>query len=257
MNQSSTQFLMAVLGKDGAKALYKASLRANELENAIVPRAILAWLNTIGLTDYEGELPGVEDTYINFQKSEDTYSGAISIADSVFTFHAANVFHVASCIAVALGADADKLSPSIRDLDLNRLGKTIDVLAKATFVTEQLRKAPDRFELLDMDNGPEPEKAFEKEKGNQMPAQDTHKPQVPVPSNANGRRCQCGEWDNIPVGFAGEVIRGVFHSQRECRPQASGKHHTVNASILIALTVTVQGDLATMPEWMRVGQVAG
>jgi hypothetical protein len=76
MDGRKFQFLKAVLGEDGAKALAKAAERAPELGNALLPRTIMAWLGVASRDDFEGTIPGVENTYLQFTKAEAKYSGS-------------------------------------------------------------------------------------------------------------------------------------------------------------------------------------
>ncbi len=140
MDPRKYAFLKAVLGDDGASALNKASARAPELEQALVPRAILAWLSMAGRSDFEGAVPGVDNTYLAFTKSEDRYSGSVAVDAEVYSFERASLYHLGACVAVALGADADRLSPSLRDLDIQRLGMNIDTLVKARVAVQELRR---------------------------------------------------------------------------------------------------------------------
>ena len=141
MESRKYRFLQAVLGEDGARALAKASARSREIEPALLPRAIMAWLGSAGLGDYEGDIPGVPDTYLQFRKSEEgRFTGSVSIDRVVYTFKRASPLHLAASIAVAVGADQESLSPSLRDLDIQRLGKSLDTLVKARAVVAELRK---------------------------------------------------------------------------------------------------------------------
>ena len=130
--------MVSILGSDGACALRKAAERSPEVEAVLVPRSVLAWINLIGRDDYEGDLPGVVDTSLTFKKSEDTYTGSITIGNDQYTFDHASSLHLASAVAVALGVDAESFDPALKDLDLARLGKSIDLLVKAHSVTSGL-----------------------------------------------------------------------------------------------------------------------
>lgn len=141
MNEAGYGFLAGVLGEDGAKALRKAAERSRELENALVPRTILAWLVTASRLNYEGEIPGAPNTYVRFEKSEQGgYNGSVAYGDEVYNFQNASLYHVAGSVALSLGIDADPVDPSLRDADLVRLGKSIDLLAKARLVVDSLKK---------------------------------------------------------------------------------------------------------------------
>lgn len=140
MEARKLQFLKAVLGDDGAKALARAAERAPELDHALLPRTIMAWLGVAARNDFEGTIPGVENTYLQFSKAESRYSGSVSVGDEVYSFEAATVLHLGACMAVALGSDHERMSPGLRDLDIQRLGKNIDTLVKARIAVAELRK---------------------------------------------------------------------------------------------------------------------
>lgn len=131
-------FLRAVLGEEGASALQKASRRSQELEAAIAPRALLSWLTFAADNEYEGEIPGVEDTYMQICKTETGFTGQVSIGDSFHSFEDESVYHVAASLAVAMGLDNEEFDPRLKDLDIARLGKSIDLLVKARSATETL-----------------------------------------------------------------------------------------------------------------------
>jgi len=131
------RFLVSILGRDGAQALFKAAERSQPLVNAIVPRAILSWLDLATRFEHEGEIPGNPHTYVVFRKSDSGFSGSIKIDEELFTFKDASLYRVAAGIGVALGAD-NELSEELRDLDLVKLGKTLDALVKTRVVTEEL-----------------------------------------------------------------------------------------------------------------------
>jgi ribosomal protein S14 len=133
-----TAFLSAVLGSDGSSALNKAAERSPELGAALWPRTILAWLNTVR-EDFEGELPGVENTYVQFSKNENGYSGSIAIGEEVYKLEKASVFEMLASVAVALDLDQQP-SGDLRDIDLEKLGRSVDLLAKARMVADELAK---------------------------------------------------------------------------------------------------------------------
>jgi hypothetical protein len=140
MDDGKYRFLKAILGEDGAAALVKAADRAPELEAVILPRALMAWLEIRTLEDYEGPIPGQLNSYVQFQKSEDRFTGSIAIGDNVYGFESATLLHLGACIAVVLGADRDMVHADLRDRDLQRLGKNIDLLVRARTVVSELRK---------------------------------------------------------------------------------------------------------------------
>lgn len=131
-------FLTSVLGKEGARALSKAVERSTALGNVVLPRAIVAWLGAV--PTYEGEIPGVANTYVSFAKSESGFSGSVAIEDTMYEFADQPILRVAAAMAVALGADREPVDPTVRDLDLARLGKSIELLVKARMVAAELAK---------------------------------------------------------------------------------------------------------------------
>ena len=134
MDERKYAFLKAVLGTDGASSLKKAADKYGELEGAIVPRAIMAWLGVVSRGDYEGGLPGVDDSYLDFTKNQDsTYDGSIAIGEGVFPFQNASVFHLAASVALSLGASLE--AQSLKDVDVVKLGKSIDILVKAKYLS--------------------------------------------------------------------------------------------------------------------------
>ncbi len=138
MEDRKFQFLKSVLGDDGACALRKAVERREDLGNALVPRTILSWIGIAARTDYRGALPGLSNTYVSFKKGERGYTGEVTVDDDVYGFRDASLYHVASAIAVVMGVDGEKVPERLRDVDLARLGKNIDLLVKARVVTEEL-----------------------------------------------------------------------------------------------------------------------
>lgn len=138
MIDTKYRFLAAVLGDDGARALRKASERHDALGNAVVPRAILSWIGHAARTQYEGSVPGVDNSYISFRKTEDGFSGEIALGEVLYDFEDASLFHVAAAVGVSMGLEQERVEPSLRDLELQRLGKSIDLLVRARAVTNDL-----------------------------------------------------------------------------------------------------------------------
>lgn len=133
MNSRKLKFLQSIVGNDGADALAKAVERVSALELAILPRAITAWLEVMGGLGYEGYVPGTESKFI-FSKSEDGFSGYIVLDGQVHVFEKASLFHVAGCMAVALGMDHERIGPLTKSEQLAKLGKGIDLLVKSRVV---------------------------------------------------------------------------------------------------------------------------
>jgi len=129
------KFLASVLGEESAGLLIKTIDQTPILEHAIVPRTILAWLQAA--PSFEGEvLDGID---MAFEKSESGFTGAIDMGNDSYSFQDANVFHVGASVAVALGME-ELESEGLRTLDIERLGKNIDLMAKAHRVTVELER---------------------------------------------------------------------------------------------------------------------
>lgn len=134
MNLRKVQFLEAVVGHDGAMALAKSAERAKELDQAIFPRAVISWLETIAPIGYEGSVPGVEESKFSVEESEDGYSGSILLGDELHKFEDVSINHVAGCVAVALDLDHERVSQEATPGQLAKLGKAIDLLVKTQLV---------------------------------------------------------------------------------------------------------------------------
>ena len=153
MDPIKLNFLKGVVGEDGASALQKAGERSERLENAIVPRTILAWLNSRSKDGgYEGEVPGICNTYIRFAKGERGYNGALSVGcEPAYEFKGVSLYHIAASLAVAIGAN-EEFDPSIRSNDIARLGKSIDLLVKAKSLIHRMNELK-KFESVSDQEG--------------------------------------------------------------------------------------------------------
>ena len=138
MNVKGRHFLSRILGVDGSEAMARAVDRHEPLESVLLPRAILSWIKAVGPFGHDGSIPGVADSHLKFSKNEEGFAGSVNIYDFVYEFEKASVFHLASSLALAL--DVDPTGIGIKDLDIERLGKSIDMLVKATIVKEELAK---------------------------------------------------------------------------------------------------------------------
>lgn len=135
------KFMAAALGTDGAQALRKAAERDPRLDQILIPRAIVGWLSFTTAHEYEGQIPGIENSYVQFQKSEDGFSGSVTFNEGVYSFENASVYHLAASIALALGVETGPLDAKVRDAVLVKLGKSIDTLVKAQVLTQELKNA--------------------------------------------------------------------------------------------------------------------
>ena len=135
------KFLAGVLGKDGASALRKAVQRDSRLDSIVLPRAVIGWLSFVSRYEFEGDIPGVDNSYIQFSKSEDgLFSGSVAIGEFVVPFSKTDIYHLSSAILLALGEDEVSIDEDLKDLVLAKLGKSIDALAKAQEVARNLDK---------------------------------------------------------------------------------------------------------------------
>lgn len=133
----ATKFLQSVLGDDGAQALSKAADRVPVLGSVLVPRTIVSWLSTAIRINYEGEIPGLDNSYMALQKSRgEGYTGALTIGDAVHQFEDADILHVAAAVGIALGLDDVAVNTQLKPQDLTKLGKSIDLLVKARVVAQ-------------------------------------------------------------------------------------------------------------------------
>ncbi len=120
-------FIKTVLGRAGASALEKIAKADDGIESYLLPRAIVAWLNT--LQKFEGFVPGTEDIPLLLHKTEHGWCGAISNQHQTYGWTNAPETHVAATICVFTGTPPGR--PDLREVDLARLGQTVERLAKA------------------------------------------------------------------------------------------------------------------------------
>lgn len=153
-NTRCRSFLVSVLGKDGARAILKAADHSSGLKGAVVPRAIQAWLGSVKV-EYSGEIPGVETSQIRFTKSEGLFTGHIAIGDEVFKLQKSTASQTLAAVAVALDLDKDIGAPSVRDIDLERLGKSLDVLVKARALNKEIEKEKEELEKEELEKATE------------------------------------------------------------------------------------------------------
>lgn len=135
MKTSETDFLQEVLGTAGYAALKKAIDYEPEIGSVVVPRAMLSWLDA--QTEYEGAVPGFEDSQASIKKSVKGFSGTIRVGTETHEFDNASVFRVAASIAHFTGTGPVNPDPELRDQVLVKLGKSIDSLVKAQIELEK------------------------------------------------------------------------------------------------------------------------
>lgn len=166
-------FLIEIVGGPGAEALCK-STSSTLLGQAILPRTILSWVNET--PKYEGDIPGIPNTYLEFSPTGDLFNGSISINDQIYSFEKASPLHLASAIAVALGIDGASLK-NIADRNLQKLGKSIDLLVKAQKQQPKTGAKATPTQPIDL-QGPTQPSVKQKEKG---PTVSVKPPPVPGP----------------------------------------------------------------------------
>jgi len=128
-------FLTSVLGADGRRAVLASVKKNASLDTWVYTRSIVAWLNTI--EDHHcGTIPGSTIPVVLIKADDtDTWSGGVQGSQHTehysYVFEDAAIAHVAAMVALNLACQP---FPEIdfRDINMARLGKTIDSLAKAT-----------------------------------------------------------------------------------------------------------------------------
>jgi hypothetical protein len=114
-----TKFLEKILGPD-----YKAlmPLLKTNLEGVIVARSTVSWLR-------ESPLGDLNCGVLLLSKSETGITGVIEFDGSDYLFTDATPEHAAAAITLSLGVTLEK--DVIKDLNLAKLGKTIDLMIKS------------------------------------------------------------------------------------------------------------------------------
>lgn len=138
MDKRHHQFLTAVLGPSGAQAVAKVATRSPDLAKALVPRTVVAWLGTVK-EEHKGDLPGIPESHAEFSKSETgSYTGSITIGAEPYSFTNAKLEHLAAAVSVAIGVDRPRTA--LRGLDLEKLGHSLDLLARTQAAGKELAK---------------------------------------------------------------------------------------------------------------------
>lgn len=131
------KFLKEVLGDLGYQALNNAIDKAPVFKPMILPRTIASWVNIVGNLGYEGEIPGIDNSYFSLKKNEDCYVGALTIDNELVHFRSPNTLQISAAIGSAIGEVPKAMEISIKPKDLSKIGESIDLLVK----TEIIRKA--------------------------------------------------------------------------------------------------------------------
>lgn len=136
-----TAFLREVLGADGAEALLKAVRRSPQLDAVLVPRAILSWTMSAASWGYQGHIPGVAGSAVTFKKSETPglFSGSLNAYGMTVSFSDSTLYRLAAHVSEVLQAAPSPTDKRLRNLDIARLGKSIDVLVKAQLLADNVK----------------------------------------------------------------------------------------------------------------------
>lgn len=131
MTKPYETFVKTVLGDHGYAAVQKAVAQMPELGNAVPSQTILSWVETCARFEYEGNIPGTENTFA-IAKSEDGFR--VRLNDESANFSSI------SGIAMVLASTLDFLpetAPSLGRDQLDQLVKSIDLLTKFNLAKAQ------------------------------------------------------------------------------------------------------------------------
>jgi hypothetical protein len=132
------------LGVPGATALLKAAERSPTMASAMLPRAVMAWLDFATRWPYDGPVPGCPDTHITFSKSEGGLTGSITAHGETYDFLEADAIHLAAAVGVALGWDGVPVSEKLTKSQIEAIGVQLDLLVKATYLAKALPQGHDK-----------------------------------------------------------------------------------------------------------------
>lgn len=144
MNDALKAFMLAVLGEDAFAALTKAGERSDALCSLLGPRTILGWVNLATRWDYDGFVPGLDDTSaLQFTKSEHGITGMVALGEQQLDFTNARPEHLAAMLCVGLGCPPDmKKSEGTGNDALAKLGSSIDLMLTQRVVSLLKAEAP-------------------------------------------------------------------------------------------------------------------
>jgi len=142
--RKSEGFLEAVLGAPAAQALLKTAERSPVMASAMLPRAVIAWLEFASRWPYDGNIPGCDNTHIEFTKNEHGYTGAIEADGQSYEFSNSPMLEVAAAVGVALGWDSVQPSDKLTKAQVDAVGSQLDVLVKATFLAKAGKQGHDK-----------------------------------------------------------------------------------------------------------------
>ena len=129
-------FMDAVLGSDASNALAKAAQRSATIANIIGPRTIVGWSNLASRWSYDGTVPGLEDSVLRFEKTENGLTGIMSIGDVQLDFEDAQPENLSAMLCVGLKCSPDlSKSEGATVKAMGQLGETVDLMIKVRAVT--------------------------------------------------------------------------------------------------------------------------
>jgi hypothetical protein len=115
------ELLLQLFGAKGAQAL-SPLLKNEALAAFIAPRAITSWLRKASYGQLQLK------PFEALMKTGYGYNGSITLKEVPYVFDKATEEQVAAMVSVSLD---QKIEPTIKDLDLAKLSKTLDLLLKA------------------------------------------------------------------------------------------------------------------------------
>ncbi len=237
MHPNIKNFMNSVLGEDGASALLKAAERSPVLEGVVLPRSVVSWLSFASRVggEYDGEIPGMPDSYMEFRKSgEDSFDGVITVGTEVYEFQNASALQLAAATTVALGADTLKIDPTLKGIDIVRLGKNIDLLIGTRYLNLAKKALEERSSSSSSSSE---ESSMSKEEPGQ--AAGFLKPLAPTPAVPQAKQPKIkNKTPNLKVSksksehecsvcgaaqFSGDVFQGCFCLRELCKYATADK----------------------------------
>jgi hypothetical protein len=125
-NMPLPKFFDSLLGSGGANVMRTLAKTSAPLEAYLSPRIVVGWLRQCDYGDVS--IPN-ECPLRSLSKSGYGYSGEALVQGVDYSFQNVTEEHIAAIISVALGNDIKQVA--VKDVDLARLAKTIDLLCKA------------------------------------------------------------------------------------------------------------------------------
>lgn len=152
MDPRGLAFIKGVLGDDAAAALERAADGSAALGQVMVPRVALAWLD-VAKRGFQGLVPGTEVGF-ELAKSERGYRGHLQVGGDRYEFREASIFQLAGAVAAAVTDAPIGDSGALARPDVVRLGRSIDLLAKAHVGKEERARRLERLSKGDVVKGP-------------------------------------------------------------------------------------------------------